>query len=78
MFEATLATAGIQQIGWSTLSCPFTDETGVGDAEDSYAYDGKRRKKWNISHANYGQVRCSMDPLLTVINVIIRIGLLEM
>eukprot|EP00339_Tiarina_fusa_P006459 CAMPEP_0117025884 /NCGR_PEP_ID=MMETSP0472-20121206/19078_1 /TAXON_ID=693140 ORGANISM="Tiarina fusus, Strain LIS" /NCGR_SAMPLE_ID=MMETSP0472 /ASSEMBLY_ACC=CAM_ASM_000603 /LENGTH=258 /DNA_ID=CAMNT_0004732727 /DNA_START=8 /DNA_END=788 /DNA_ORIENTATION=+ len=55
MFEVTLGTAGVQQIGWATLACPFTDEAGVGDAEDSYAYDGKRQKKWSISPGTYGE-----------------------
>lgn len=55
MYEATLGTAGIQQLGWATLSCPFTNEEGVGDAADSYAYDGKRVCKWSESHAAYGQ-----------------------
>lgn len=55
MYEATLGTAGIQQLGWATVSCPFTNEEGVGDAADSYAYDGKRVCKWSVSHAAYGQ-----------------------
>lgn len=55
MYEVTLCTAGIQQIGWATLQCPFTNEEGVGDAPDSYAYDGKRVKKWNVSCQPYGQ-----------------------
>jgi hypothetical protein len=40
---------------WATLACPFTDVEGVGDAPDSYAYDGKRVKKWNVSCDPYGQ-----------------------
>ena len=56
MFEVTLDTAGVQQIGWATLSCPFTERLGVGDSVDSYAYDGKRQKKWNISYNEYGEV----------------------
>ncbi|CAI9109263.1 OLC1v1009054C5 [Oldenlandia corymbosa var. corymbosa] len=55
MYEVTLETAGIQQIGWATLSCPFTDQLGVGDGEDSYAYDGKRVRKWNKEDERYGQ-----------------------
>jgi hypothetical protein len=27
----------------------------VGDAQDSYAYDGKRLRKWNVKSAPYGQ-----------------------
>lgn len=55
MYEATLSTAGIQQLGWATLQCPFTNEEGVGDALDSYAIDGKRVRKWNKSYQGYGQ-----------------------
>jgi hypothetical protein len=45
-YECTVHTAGIQQIGWATIHCPFTPEEGVGDAHDSYAYDGGRRAGW--------------------------------
>ncbi|GAB2279360.1 hypothetical protein Dimus_014002 [Dionaea muscipula] len=55
MYEVILETAGIQQLGWATLSCPFTDRMGVGDAENSYAFDGKREKKWNKEDETYGQ-----------------------
>lgn len=55
MYEVILETSGVQQIGWATLSCPFTDLKGVGDADDSYAYDGKRVYKWNKEPEGYGQ-----------------------
>lgn len=55
MYEVTLETAGIQQLGWATVSCPFTDRKGVGDAEDSYAFDGRRVSKWNKYSKSYGQ-----------------------
>ncbi|KAL7104483.1 hypothetical protein ACP275_08G247800 [Erythranthe tilingii] len=55
MYEVTLETCGIQQLGWATLFCPFTDHKGVGDADDSYAYDGKRVSKWNKEPEPYGQ-----------------------
>ncbi|BBN14829.1 Kip1 ubiquitination-promoting complex protein 1 [Marchantia polymorpha subsp. ruderalis] len=61
MFEATLGTAGIQQLGWATLSCPFTHLKGVGDAKDSYAYDGKRIRKWNEHYWEYGQLWVTGD-----------------
>lgn len=54
-YEVTLATAGIQQVGWATLSCQFTTEEGVGDSYNSYAYDGKRRRKWNMRSSDYGE-----------------------
>ncbi|KAK1421533.1 hypothetical protein QVD17_23948 [Tagetes erecta] len=55
MYEVTLETAGLQQLGWATVSCPFTQHTGVGDADDSYAFDGKRVIKWNLNAEPYGQ-----------------------
>lgn len=55
MYEVTLETAGVQQLGWATFSCPFTDHKGVGDADDSYAFDGKRVRKWNKEFEQYGQ-----------------------
>eukprot|EP01018_Ginkgo_biloba_P039209 Gb_19146 [translate_table: standard] len=56
MYEVALETAGIQQLGWATITCPFTRHEGVGDAEDSYAYDGRRIKKWNKDSQPYGQL----------------------
>lgn len=29
---------------------------GVGDTPDSYAYDGNRVRKWNVTTTNYGKV----------------------
>ena len=55
MYEVCLGTSGIQQLGWVTLACPFTNEEGVGDAPNSYAYDGKRVKKWSVESSEYGQ-----------------------
>ena len=54
-YEVVLGTAGIQQIGWATPTCPVTNEEGVGDFPNSYAYDGKRVRKWNMSCHPYGQ-----------------------
>ncbi|CAL0305315.1 unnamed protein product [Lupinus luteus] len=55
MYEVMLETSGIQQLGWATISCPFTDHKGVGDTDDSYAYDGRRVSKWNKDAEPYGQ-----------------------
>ncbi|KAJ6288991.1 hypothetical protein OIU76_024890 [Salix suchowensis] len=55
MYEVLLETSGAQQLGWATLYCPFTDHNGVGDADDSYAFDGKRVRKWNNDVEPYGQ-----------------------
>ena len=48
MYEVTLGTGGIMQLGWATHACQFSNEEGVGDSPDSYAFDGKRVRKWNI------------------------------
>ncbi|PWA96579.1 B30.2/SPRY domain-containing protein [Artemisia annua] len=55
MYEVTLETAGLQQLGWATVSCPFTEHTGVGDGDDSYAFDGERVLKWNLNAEPYGE-----------------------
>eukprot|EP00878_Enallax_costatus_P012291 GHUV01012839.1.p1 GENE.GHUV01012839.1~~GHUV01012839.1.p1 ORF type:complete len:1206 (+),score=405.87 GHUV01012839.1:233-3850(+) len=55
MYECTVLTPGIQQIGWATIHCPFTAEEGVGDAPDSYAVDGKRMRKWSVKPQPYGE-----------------------
>ncbi|PRP88001.1 hypothetical protein PROFUN_04429 [Planoprotostelium fungivorum] len=69
MYEVTLGTAGIQQIGWATIECPFTNEEGVGDSADSYAYDGKRTKKWNMKPMSYGQTWATGDVIGSVIDL---------
>ncbi|KAL5198175.1 hypothetical protein ABZP36_001687 [Zizania latifolia] len=56
MYEVTLESSGVQQLGWATLLCPFTDQKGVGDADDSYAFDGRRVTKWNNEPKPYGQL----------------------
>lgn len=55
MYEVTLGSGGIQQLGWATQECRFTNEEGVGDSPQSYAYDGKRVRKWNEGQHGYGQ-----------------------
>ncbi|KIY99145.1 hypothetical protein MNEG_8819 [Monoraphidium neglectum] len=46
-YEVILRSHGILQLGWCLRDTPFTINNGVGDAPDSYAYDGKRMKRWN-------------------------------
>lgn len=46
-YEVRLMTSGLMQIGWCTIGTPFNANSGVGDDESSYAYDGNRIKKWN-------------------------------
>eukprot|EP00262_Sarcandra_glabra_P006517 TRINITY_DN18852_c0_g1_i1.p1 TRINITY_DN18852_c0_g1~~TRINITY_DN18852_c0_g1_i1.p1 ORF type:complete len:1277 (+),score=188.71 TRINITY_DN18852_c0_g1_i1:281-4111(+) len=55
MYEVILETSGIQRLGWAALSCLFTDNKYVGDTEDSYAFDGKKVRKWNKEAEMYGQ-----------------------
>ena len=35
----------------------FYIQEGVGDTNDSFAYDGHRVRKWNVSTAKYGEVQ---------------------
>lgn len=43
------------QLGWATLETKFSQEKGVGDTADSYAYDGNRLRKWNKTTSPYGE-----------------------
>lgn len=69
MYEVTLETSGVQQLGWATLSCPFTDQKGVGDSDDSYAFDGRRVTKWNNDPEQYGQMWAVGDVIGCCINL---------
>ena len=53
-YEVTLGTCGIQQVGWATVRCRFTEQKGAGDTMNSYAFDGKRKRKWNGTEEEYG------------------------
>lgn len=68
MFEVQLNTPGIMQLGWVTPLTVYTAEDGVGDSRDSYAYDGKRVRKWNVESMSYGErwtagdvISCGID-----------------
>uniref|UniRef100_A0A8C4QLI2 E3 ubiquitin-protein ligase RNF123 n=1 Tax=Eptatretus burgeri TaxID=7764 RepID=A0A8C4QLI2_EPTBU len=68
MYEVMLSSQGLMQIGWCTLECRFNQEEGVGDTPNSYAYDGSRVRKWNVTTTNYGKpwaagdiVTCLLD-----------------
>jgi len=39
------------QLGWATAAASFTNEEGVGDWPDTYAFDGRRVRKWNVTSA---------------------------
>ncbi|KAM7295288.1 E3 ubiquitin-protein ligase RNF123 isoform X1 [Ixodes scapularis] len=54
-YELMLGSKGVMQVGWVTSNCKFSQEKGVGDTQDSYAYDGNRVRKWNVSTYKYGE-----------------------
>ncbi|KAG8179811.1 hypothetical protein JTE90_025978 [Oedothorax gibbosus] len=67
-YELMLGSKGVMQIGWATLNCKFSQEKGVGDTPHSYAYDGHRVRKWNVSTYKYGEswltgdvIGCAID-----------------
>lgn len=59
IYEAVIWTGGIIQIGWATQSCRLDPEagSGVGDDENSYAFDGQRCRIWHGSRSGdpYGR-----------------------
>ena len=68
MYEVQLHTSGIMQLGWVTPVTLYTPEDGVGDSKDSFAYDGKRVRKWNVASIHYGDqwtagdiITCGVD-----------------
>eukprot|EP01035_Chromulina_nebulosa_P018786 gene18786-24553_t len=56
-YECTLLTDGLIQIGWasSQFRCDPLCGQGVGDNYHSWAFDGLRSKKWNVSCESYGK-----------------------
>ncbi|KAM8995097.1 E3 ubiquitin-protein ligase RNF123-like [Ara ararauna] len=69
IYEVLISSQGLMQVGWCTLNCKFNQEEGVGGTPDSYAYDGNRVCKWNVTTTNYGKswaagdiVSCLIDP----------------
>lgn len=67
-YEVQLKTAGLMQIGWSTIQTPFNSQRGVGDDPTSYAYDGCRIKKWNRDNLAYGEAWSVGDIIGTLID----------
>ena len=61
-------TQGIMQIGWCTFATPFSGDSGIGDDDTSYAYDGSRVKKWNNGSARYGEKWAAGDIIGTMID----------
>ena len=42
MYECQLGSAGIMQLGWTTLNARFNSEEGVGDTHDRWVGAGGR------------------------------------
>ncbi|KAI8923151.1 hypothetical protein BC831DRAFT_472405 [Entophlyctis helioformis] len=73
-YEFTLRTDGLVQIGWATEDCLLDPEAGdgIGDDVHSYAYDGKRMKKWHAKQfekESYGTAWASGDTITTLIDL---------
>ncbi|KAK3743920.1 hypothetical protein RRG08_054806 [Elysia crispata] len=68
VYELMLVSKGVMQLGWCTSKCRFTQEEGVGDTRDSYAYDGNRLRKWNITTKKYGEPWMSGDVISCAID----------
>uniref|UniRef100_A0A8C1S805 RING-type E3 ubiquitin transferase n=1 Tax=Cyprinus carpio TaxID=7962 RepID=A0A8C1S805_CYPCA len=47
----------------------FNQEEGVGDTPDSYAYDGNRVRKWNVTTTNYGKSWAAGDIVSCLIDL---------
>lgn len=68
MYEVQLGSKGVMQVGWGTAQCKFNQQYGVGDTPNSYAYDGNRVRKWNVTTHKYGEswltgdiIGCALD-----------------
>ena len=75
-YECTLLSDGLMQIGWATnlFRCDPVCGQGVGDHLYSWAFDGLRTKKWNVSCETYGRRWRAGD----VVGALIDMDLLEM
>ncbi|XP_070396204.1 E3 ubiquitin-protein ligase RNF123-like [Dermacentor albipictus] len=60
-YELMLGSKGVMQVGWVTNNCKFSQEKGVGDTIDSYAFDGNRVRKWNVATYTYGEAWVAGD-----------------
>jgi alpha-tubulin suppressor-like RCC1 family protein len=75
-YECTVLSDGLMQIGWANnlFRCDPVCGQGVGDHVQSWAFDGLRMKKWNVSCEPYGKRWRAGD----VIGVLVDMDLLEM
>ncbi|XP_014215618.1 E3 ubiquitin-protein ligase RNF123 [Copidosoma floridanum] len=69
MYEVQLGSRGVMQLGWGVGQCKYNQESGVGDVVNSYAYDGNRIRKWNVSTHKYGEAWLSGDIIGTTIDM---------
>ncbi|XP_038627938.1 E3 ubiquitin-protein ligase RNF123 [Tachyglossus aculeatus] len=69
IYEVLISSQGLMQIGWCTLNCRFNQEEGVGDTPNSYAYDGNRVRKWNVTTTNYGKSWAAGDTVSCMIDL---------
>ncbi|XP_057343518.1 E3 ubiquitin-protein ligase RNF123 isoform X3 [Manis pentadactyla] len=69
VYEVLISSQGLMQIGWCTVSCRFNQEEGVGDTHHSYAYDGNRVRKWNVTTTNYGKAWAAGDIVSCLIDL---------
>eukprot|EP00762_Andalucia_godoyi_P004099 ANDGO_06249.mRNA.1 E3 ubiquitin-protein ligase RKP len=63
MYEVQLETDGVMQLGFVSRDSPFNETSGVGDFADSFAYDGRRLKKWNVQDETYGEFWTAGDSI---------------
>ncbi|KAE8746279.1 hypothetical protein FOCC_FOCC006951 [Frankliniella occidentalis] len=54
-YEVLLLSTGVMQIGWASFNSKFGAGQGVGDTYDSFAFDGSRVRKWNMTAEAYGE-----------------------
>ncbi|XP_020289917.1 E3 ubiquitin-protein ligase RNF123 isoform X2 [Pseudomyrmex gracilis] len=69
MYEVQLGSKGVMQVGWGTDRCKFSSQFGVGDTPNSYAYDGNRVRKWNVSTHKYGEPWLTGDIIGCTLNM---------
>nr|XP_020771715.1 E3 ubiquitin-protein ligase RNF123 isoform X2 [Odocoileus virginianus texanus]XP_020771716.1 E3 ubiquitin-protein ligase RNF123 isoform X2 [Odocoileus virginianus texanus]XP_020771717.1 E3 ubiquitin-protein ligase RNF123 isoform X2 [Odocoileus virginianus texanus] len=69
IYEVLISSQGLMQIGWCTINCRFNQEEGVGDTHNSYAYDGNRVRKWNVTTTNYGKAWAAGDIVSCLIDL---------
>ena len=62
-------TKGIYDKYQRLMNWPVYFQEGVGDTRDSYAYDGRRQRKWNATTQKYGEVHLLLSKPFNPYNV---------